>query len=251
MRTRSINKICLLVLCIFASTSSFAKGVHWGYNGKAGPSNWGDLDKKFHLCKKGLKQSPIDIVNVKKEETKKLTFNYADTPLNIVNNGHTLQVNYKAGSTLLIGKNKFNLLQFHFHTPSEHKVKSKTFPIEAHFVHANDKKELAVIGVMIKEGKANKTFAAILENAPTKVGEKSVKSTMVNGKAIQPSNMNVYYNYSGSLTTPPCSEGVNWIVIKEPIEMSKAQIERFKKIFSMNARPVQKIGSRQIKTSQK
>jgi len=223
-----------------------AKGHHWTYSGKEGPAHWGDLSKDYHACKAGKSQSPISISKTSKVKAPVLKFNYKATPLNVVNNGHTLQVNYKPGSTLTIGKDTYKLLQFHFHTPSEHKRYGKNRPMEVHFVHINDKKELAVVGIFMRLGRANKLFAQILKNAPKAKGTNDVKDAMVNGKGLHSSAMKTYFNYSGSLTTPPCSEGVRWFVMKNSVRVSKAQVAAFKKFFKMNARSVQALNGRKI-----
>ncbi len=223
------------------------KKAHWGYTGNTGPAHWGDLSKDYHACKAGKSQSPVDISKTSKGKVPALTMHYKPTGLNVKNNGHTLQVDYQPGSTLLVGKDKYKLLQFHFHTPSEHKRYGRHRPMEAHFVHANDKGQLAVVGVFMRLGKKpNPLFAKILKNAPAKTGHNSVKGVMVSGKGLLPRNTRNYYHYSGSLTTPPCSEGVRWFMMKNSVRVTAGQVAAFKKFFPMNSRPVQPLNNRKV-----
>jgi len=221
--------------------------AHWSYSGKTGPAHWGDLSKDYHTCKAGKAQSPIDIRKTVKDNMPVLKFDYKATVLNVKNNGHTLQLDYKPGSTLTVGDAKFNLLQLHFHTPSEHKRHGRFRPMEVHFVHANAKGQLAVVGVFMRIGKQpNALFAQILKNAPAKVGKNVVKGKMVNAKGLHSRRMKAYFNYSGSLTTPPCSEGVRWFVMKNSVRVSAKQVAAFKKIFNNTNRPVQSLNGRKV-----
>jgi len=220
--------------------------VHWSYEGPAGPAHWGDLEEKFAACKSGMSQSPIDLKDTTAAALENLKPDYKESPLKLLNNGHTIQVNYADGSTLTVDGKTFQLAQFHFHGPSEHLIGGKPAPIEVHLVHKNDKGELAVIGVMFKEGKENKLLASIIRNMPReKNKEKAVAGANINAAELLPASP-AYFHYSGSLTTPPCSEGVNWSVMKTPIEASKDQIAKLSKIMGMNARPVQPINKRTL-----
>ncbi|KAB8031955.1 carbonic anhydrase [Fluviispira multicolorata] len=224
------------------------KAVHWSYEGATGPAKWGTLKHEFQSCIAGKKQSPVD---VKSKESKKndeipvLSFAYFSTPLNILNNGHTIQVNYEKGSKLTINHDVYELLQFHFHTPSEHALDGKRSEMEVHFVHKKEDGNLAVVGVLMKKGNKNKAFEALFDNLPEKSDSETKVEAKFNGIDIFPQDTG-YYNYSGSLTTPPCSEIVNWILLKKPIEVSPKQLERFSKIFHMNARPIQKLNDRKV-----
>jgi len=221
--------------------------AHWSYEGKTGPAHWGSLSKDYHTCKAGKAQSPIDIRKTGKVKMPVLKFNYKATTLSVKNNGHTLQLDFAAGSTLMVGNSKYKLLQLHFHTPSEHKRHGRFRPMEVHFVHANDKGQLAVVGIFMRIGKhPNALFAQILKNAPSKVGKTVVKGTKVNGKGLHSSRMRTYFNYSGSLTTPPCSEGVRWFVMKNSVRVSAKQVAAFKKFFTGTNRPVQALNGRKI-----
>ena len=166
-------------------------------------------------------------------------------PLEVLNNGHTVQVNYAPGSTVSINGETYNLLQFHFHTPSEHLFAGKAAPMELHLVHQNAAKELAVVGIPIVVGKANPVIEQIWANIPAASETKQVAGVMMNATDLLPSSL-AYQSYAGSLTTPPCSEAVKWNVMAEPIELSQEQIETFENLYQMNARPVQPTNGRQI-----
>ncbi len=216
---------------------------HWAYDGETGPTNW---SKEFADCA-GTAQSPIDITEAVKDGTLAdidLTYN-PYTELFAVNNGHSVQVNYPDGALKIDGK-VYNLLQFHFHCPSEHTINGERFAMEIHLVHGTTDKKLAVIGIMVKEGVENEFFENLFENLPTKEGEEVKKAFEFDVNKILPASMG-YYTYDGSLTTPPCSEGVKWLVLKTPIKASKAQLE---KLISMmpkdNYRPVQDLNERVI-----
>ena len=168
--------------------------------------------------------------------------NNADT---IVNNGHTIQLNFAEGSTLLVGKEKYTLLQVHFHRPSEHLIGGKNFPMEAHFVHRNAAGALAVVGVLMAAGKPNAAFSKIVATMPAKEGPAVKADVAINPNAMLPARRN-YYRDSGSLTTPPCSEVVNWLLLTDPIQVAQADMDAFGKLYAMNARPAQKPNRRFI-----
>jgi carbonic anhydrase len=223
--------------------------VHFSYAGEAGPDHWGDLSPAFAACKSGRSQSPVNITGTAKTDLPVLKFDYKDMPLKVLNNGHTIQVNAEAGSSLTIGDETYQLAQFHFHTPSEHTINGKSYDMEVHFVHKDAQGHLAVVGIMIEKGAANATLQSIWDNLPEEENEeKATPGVVFNGKALMPANQN-YFNYSGSLTTPPCSEGVNWNVMTTSIQASEAQIAAFKKLFTVNARPVMALNNRVLKES--
>ena len=220
---------------------------HWGYDKAAA---WGDLSAEFKECKLGKEQSPIDISTKATEKTKlaAIGFNYKAGSAEVLNNGHTVQVNLAdAGSAKLAGGD-YPLLQFHFHTPSEEKIDGKNYPMVAHMVHKNAGGNLAVVGVLFKEGKENAALKAVLDSMPAKEDAKVALKNAFNPAGFLPKNQG-YYAFKGSLTTPPCSEGVAWQVLKEPVELSKAQIDAFRKLYKMNARPVQPLNGRKIQES--
>lgn len=218
---------------------------HWSYTGSGSAPHWGDMDEAFDACKTGLIQSPVNIDKFVQGEQTPLQPSYSSTPLDVVNNGHTIQLNIAPGSTLGVDGKVYNLLQLHFHTPSEHYIDGAPYPMEAHFAHQAEDGELAVIGVMIKVGTHNPVVEGIWQNAPAEGGEKIVDTVMLSAADLMPASLD-YYKYEGSLTTPPCSEGVQWYVLKDPIEISQAQLTAFQTVFPVNARPIQNLNDRFI-----
>ncbi len=222
----------------------------WSYEGETGPDNWGSLKEDYVLCSEGTKQSPIDINSVLVSDVDNIEFNYSSSALNILNNGHTVQINYDSGSNITIGEKEYQLLQFHFHAPSEHALDGNLADAEVHFVHAfetdDGQTELAVIGVMIYEGAENSTFEDVIANLPEHAGDESSVDASVNAEDLLPSNKQVY-RYTGSLTTPPCSEGVNWNVMSAPIEMSSEQLDTLGKVLHSNNRPLQALNEREVR----
>lgn len=219
---------------------------HWGYEGQYGPLYWGTLEPAFHMCKEGKNQSPIDITDTRGVEKKHIGFHYYIGGDDVIYNGHAVQVNYRPGSTVTIDGHTFELKQFHFHTPSENTVDGKHFPMEAHFVHADKEGNLAVLALMFTEGAENAELNKILEVLSPKEGEDRKLIHPANASALMPMDVD-YYRYNGSLTTPPCSEGVVWIVFKKSVTASPAQIKRFHdEIGHKNNRPVQPINARVI-----
>jgi carbonic anhydrase len=221
---------------------------HWGYGGEHGPSHWGGMEAGFAECKLGKEQSPIDIENPTKAALPALDFKYTKGAAEIVNNGHTVQVNLADGGVLNLDGVPYKLVQFHFHTPSEEKVHGKPYSMVVHMVHQSADGKLAVVAVLIKEGKANAALAPVFDHMPAKEGSKAAIDGGFDVVGVLPSEMG-YYKFNGSLTTPPCSEGVRWQVLKTPVEASKSQIAAFQKLYKMNARPVQPLNGRKVEES--
>jgi carbonic anhydrase len=198
------------------------------------------------MCKIGKNQSPIDITKPIKANLKPLKIDYDTKAKSFLNNGHTLKAEMKPGSYLEVDGKRFELLQFHFHTPSENKIEGKHYPMEAHFVHSTKDGELAVIAVMFKVGEKNTAIQKLIKNMPIHITQKnSLCQENLKAKDLLPKNT-AYYRFNGSLTTPPCSEGVRWFVLKEPVEISKEQLKEFEKVMGKNNRPVQPINARII-----
>ena len=225
---------------------------HWSYSGDEGPAKWGDLSPEFGACKAGVSQSPIDIVTQKTEADKTLgviDFRYGPPmPLRILNNGHTIQVQSVGAATIRAGGRDWKLVQVHFHAPSEHAINGKLAAFEAHFVHANDKGELAVVGLLYKQGQENKALVNILDHMPDEVTTEPfpVPGTKIELTKLLPDRPS-YFAYPGSLTTPKCTEGVSWFVLEPTSELSQAQLEKFQSmIHGGNNRPVQPLGARKI-----
>ncbi len=239
---------------IAAATLSFA-GVtgaghhaehpHWGYKGKNGPEHWGEIAPEFRLCKEGVNQSPIDLSRFIEAELPKLKITYAGNAKNVVNNGHTIKVETMGLNEVVVDGVPFRLVQFHFHTPSENKIKGEQFPMEAHFVHKSDSGDYLVIALMFVEGKENKALQKILNDLNPKVGAKQQLHEMFNPGELFPRKLD-YYRFVGSFTTPPCTEGVRWLVLKKSVEASKDQIALMHKIMGDNNRPVQPLKARCI-----
>lgn len=220
--------------------------AHWGYEGHGAPSHWGDMQQDFANCKLGQEQSPIDIQtkSVKKAALPSIRPSYRASSAELVNNGHTIQVNLADGGKAELSNGAYKILQFHFHTPSEEKINGKNFPLVAHLVHRNDAGNLAVIAVLFRQGKENAALKPVFDHLLAKEGKAPLAETFDAG-TLMPPNLG-YYAFKGSLTTPPCSEGVSWHVLRQPLEMSAQQIAAFKKIFKANARPVQPLNGREV-----
>ena len=254
----AIKLVAVLVvgICAWCGAIAFAEhsiatldGPEWTYEGANGPESWGELSDEFAVCSSGTQQSPIDLRNASSvdAERSELEFDYKSTPLSIVNNGHTIQINYQPGSTLTLNGQTYDLLQFHFHDPSEHTVDSNVYPMEAHLVHQNaDTGELAVVGILLDiGGEENAALRPVWDNIPMEAGPAvDVEGVEVNIAELLPNNVQDNYRYFGSLTTPPCSETVNWIVMKQPVTVSFQQVEQFADAVGENARPVQALGRR-------
>lgn len=222
-----------------AAVAADGHGPHWGYDGDAGPGQWGALSPEFAACGVGRSQSPIDLRVTDQAQMEPLTLKYRVSPLDVVYNGHTVQVNVAQGSTLQIGDKRFRLLQYHFHTPSEHQVDGHVHPMEIHFVHRDEAGHLAVVGVMVEPGESHLAAQEVWDNLADKATpSRKAERVLVNARDLMPDSLG-YYRYMGSLTTPPCSEGVNWYVLKMPVQFSTEQIGRVEAIMGRNARPVQ------------
>jgi carbonic anhydrase len=224
---------------VCAILEAAAAESHWSYDGK-----WGGT------CATGARQSPIDIGAASQAKLPALKIAWGHRASTIVNNGHTIQVNMPPGSTLQAPGGNFQLVQFHLHHPSEHHLGGKTFPLELHYVHASTTKAnaLAVIGVMIEAGQPNAVFNRLVSTMPAKPGPAVAADPGIDPNGMLPSRRS-YYRYAGSLTTPPCSETVDWLVLTTPIQAAASDIARFAKLYPMNARGVQQTGKRTIQRS--
>jgi len=227
-----------------AAEATNKPAAKWSYEGDTGAEHWGKLKSAYGACSAGIQQSPIDLTTTFNAEMIAPVTDWNSFAPTVVNNGHTIQVNVPAGSSMILEGKSFKLLQFHFHHGSEHTVDGKQYPLEVHFVHQSADGGLAVLGVFFEEGADNPTLAKIWNDAPAIAGE--IKSeAVIDSAALLPADQS-RFRYEGSLTTPPCSEVVNWVVFKQPLEASTAQIEAFAKIFESNFRPVQPINRRFI-----
>ena len=243
--TSSIS-IAVLGTALFTCGAAFAAdSVPWTYSGEHGPDKWAQLSPEFAACN-GKDQSPIDLTGFIRADLAPIRFSYRPGGQEIVNNGHTVQVNYGAGSSLTVDGIQFELKQFHFHAPSENRINGKSYPLEAHLVHADKNGNLAVVAVMYKQGAENKALAKLWPMIPGE-GEKGQLPSPFAAANLLPAR-HAYYRFSGSLTTPPCTEGVRWLVMKSTeLSASKEQIEAFTHaMHHPNNRPVQPINARVV-----
>lgn len=241
--TRRIGKAALLTLSIM-SASGYAS--HWSYEGEGAPEHWGELDEAWKTCRTGMNQSPINIDSTLKAHLNPLATHYTDGPATLINNGHTIQAGEKINtqdSITLDGK-KWMLQQFHFHAPSENTVQGKTYAMEMHLVHKNDEGEIAVVAVMFEQGAANPQLEKLWRAMPAQPEESTAITEHLDLDHLLPADK-TYWRFSGSLTTPPCSEGVTWIVMKHPLTLSATQLEKFRHtLHHNNNRPVQSLHGR-------
>lgn len=238
----------LMAVCL---VSWQAQAATWGYEGSNGPKQWGSLDSEYATCKSGKAQSPIDLTKASVSPVGTLKIDYKDnietTPFET---GHAVQVNVTPGNGIRIAGKPYKLVQFHFHTPSEHKMKGKSAPMEMHFVHQSKEGDLAVIGVMIQSGSENAMLKNIAQRVPQLRNRMKKPPLPMNFSELLPKDK-TYYRYNGSLTTPPCSEGVKWFVMKQPITASQQTIEAFKNNYTFaNNRPTQPINRRVVESAQ-
>lgn len=234
------------VACALPTVAQHPAHPHWTYEGEHGPKNWAGLDPAFATCKLGKHQSPIDIRGAKPAALPAIEFAYQPSPLRILDNGHTIQVPWAPGSFITVGDKKYELQHLHFHHPAEEKVNGKSYPLVAHLVHESMEGKLAVVAVLLKEGHANPFIETVWKHLPAEEGkELAPEGVNVDLAALLPARHG-YYTFTGSLTTPPCSEDVTWFVLKAPAELSKTEVAAFAKKYPHNARPVQPLNGRVV-----
>jgi len=221
---------------------------HWSYSGGGGPSHWAELDTKNAACGDGKSQSPVNIrtQDVRRTPLPKLLFNYRSTPLHIIDNGHSVQIDVEPGSVLKVGGKSYQLVQFHFHHPSEELINGKRSEMVVHLVHRDTEGKLVVVAVLLRTGKPNATVEALWSHLPKQKEQKAdFTDILVNPAGLLPMDRS-YFSYTGSLTTPPCSEGVRWLVLRSPLTLSKHEIAVFAKLYPNDARPIQKLNGREV-----
>jgi carbonic anhydrase len=226
--------------------------VHWSYDGENGPQNWAKLKPEFSLCGIGKRQSPIAIQSeaTLQGPAEPLQFNYAPSRGTVVNNGHTVQVDIEGENSILVRGASYRLLQFHFHTPSEEMVNSKRYAMVAHLVHKSEAGQLAVVAVLLEQGEPNAFIDKVWTYMPLDTNDRvRMPDGLLDVSEILPKDQR-YYQFMGSLTTPPCTEGVLWMVLKQPVKVSAAQYRLFRQQFPLNARPVQGINGRPVRDAQ-
>lgn len=252
-----MKNTCLLTAALLAMGLAQAKeevpavkehaehNIHWGYAGAGGPDNWARLSPDNIQCA-GKNQSPVNLSGFIKADLHPIEFQYQAGGSEVLNNGHTIQVNYAKGSSIRLDGQTFELLQFHFHAPSENQIRGKSYPLEGHLVHADKDGNLAVLAVMFSSGAENAGLAKVWHQMPALSGEKKALSAKFDVSDMIPAARD-YYRFNGSLTTPPCSEGVRWLVLKTAATASQAQIDAFSKIIEhANNRPLQPVHARAI-----
>lgn len=253
------GKLLSFLLLTVVAVAGQAADVEWGYEGDIGPDNWGLLDESFALCDVGQTQSPVDITtfNVDEQTVSQFELSYNDAPVLLFNNGHTIEMDYETGSFMEFDGNLYELLQFHFHAPSEHTINGQLFAMEMHMVHLcgrcffngqND--SIVVLGLLIEEGPTNQELASLWTSLPGTADEEVHLETTFNALSVLPDDLTTY-RYDGSLTTPPCTEGVGWLLLRETITMSASQINFFKTLLEnsccgFNNRPVQPLNGRVV-----
>lgn len=225
-------------------SSTHTNEVHWSYEGEKGPDHWGELRREYAVCGTGNSQSPINIDNTQPEDLANIVIHYEDSEVRILNNGHTVQVTYDKGYIEVDGQ-PYHVGQFHYHAPSEHTIDGQSFPAELHIVHHSvDGKAAVVIGILLEEGAENPAYQPFLSNLPNEENEEITGVTM-NVADLLPSSQTTF-RYAGSLTTPPCTEGISWIVMNTPVQLSANQLASLKNVFEGNNRPVQPLNERPL-----
>ncbi len=236
-----------VLTCIASQASTAEEATHWGYIGEDGPAHWAELSPNYATCTEGKSQSPISIGFSQPTQMRPPQFRYRASSLELINNGHTIQANVESGSWLHLDGRKYELEQFHFHTPSEHETFGRQLPMEIHFVHRSPQGDLAVVGVMARTSyRQHSSLERIWPHLPKEPGD----TNNAGGQRHNPISLlpmkHDFVTYQGSLTTPPCSEGVLWLVMQTPLRVSNRQIEQFTNIVGENARPVQPLNERKV-----
>lgn len=266
MKSKSLNFLLLLIAAtvvpsfLSAQEADYSRYVSpwrtpWDYQGPRGYEHWTPLDPDYATCNTGKQQSPIDIRSTEKAQLPPLRFEYINEPVRyVINNGHTIRVNYHdapgTGSYLVIGDKRYQLTQFHFHRPAEELIHGKQYDMVLHLMHKASDGEVAAVAVLLKTGNANPIVRQLWEHMPEKEGQVAVPGMSLNPAGMLPDHTGSYYLYTGSVTAPPCTEGVKWLILKTPVEVSAAQIKAFAKLYPDDVRPVQPLNGRIVKESE-
>ncbi len=238
--------IALIVLLAGACGKQEHGKPHWSYEGDTGPEHWAELNPEWAIAAKGRRQSPIELGVAKPGKAGDLQFHYGKSRLRIVNDGHTIRVNVEKGHWFSVGGKRYDLVQFHFHSPSEHTVNGKYFAMEAHCVHRSADGEFAVVGFLIEEGGESPNFNLFFENVPPAGETREIPDFVADLSRVLPEDLEHNYHYSGSLTTPPCTEGVEWYILKTHKTLSKEQVAKYRKYYAGNNRPLQPLHGRVV-----
>jgi len=225
------------------------RALHWGYEGRGGPQAWGKLKPEFSTCAIGKRQSPIDIRDGVALDLEPLKFDYRPSRFGVIDTGHTVQVNLAPGNSIDINGRRYELQQFHFHRPSEERINGRQFDMVVHLLHKNAEGRPAMVAVLLERGAAQALRQTVWNNLALEQGEEATARASIDLNDLLPAQRG-YYTYMGSLTTPPCSEGVLWVVLQQPMQVSGAQIDIFSRLYPMNARPIQQASGRLIKQSE-
>jgi carbonic anhydrase len=236
------------------SSSAPAQGMgphapHWSYEGATGAQAWAQLKPEFALCGRGQRQSPIDIRDGIALQLEEVRFDYRASSVRVTDTGHTVQADVDGGNTMTVMGRRYELVQFHFHRPSEERIDGRQFEMSAHLVHRDAEGALAVVAVLLEPGPAHPVVQAVWSALPLERGGVLAASAPINPADLLPTDRR-YYTYMGSLTTPPCTEDVVWVVMQQPVAVSPAQVGVFTRLYPMNARPVQPVAGRRIKQSE-
>ena len=243
MKTKYIALAGAVVLVSGCATSG--QHASWSYSGEAGPQHWSEIAPEYYACS-GKNQSPVNLAGMIDADLPPISFQYSAGGYEILNNGHTVQVNYRPGSQIAVNGSTYELLQYHFHSPSENHINGYSYPMEVHLVHRNDKDELAVVAVMFTKGHENAGLKPTWRKMPEHAGDKHPYSVMVSVNDFLPVKRD-YYRFNGSLTTPPCSEGVLWLVMKQAVSISESQLKAFTDVLhEPNNRPIQSLNARAV-----
>jgi len=239
-----------LAFCIIGEPCAAIAQAHaaheWSYSGSESPAHWGELNPEFAACKTGHRQSPINIVGARSADLPSIQFEYKPGPLRIIKNGHTIEIDYAPGSFIKIGDKRYELKQFHFHHPSEETVNGRRFPVELHLVHSDADGHLAVVSVLLEKGSANPLVETLWGLVPKTAGPEMIHANVqINAADLLPINRN-YFTFAGSLTTPPCTEGVSWFVLQTPVTISNRQVATFAEIYPYDERPTQSLNGRAV-----
>ena len=241
-----------VVIGMCASTAALAQqtGADWTYEGIKGPLHWGKLDPAYEACGKGKEQSPIDIRGAHlNKNLPPIEFHYIAGSMTLTNTGHTVQVTPPAGSYIIVGGTRYDLVQFHFHHPGEEAVKGKLPDMTLHLVHKSADGKFVVVAVRLNEGNPNAVLAALWQHLPKKTGDTDKLTDEMSPAGLLPADRG-YWTYEGSLTAPPCTEGVRWFIFEQQVEISRDQLRAFAKLYKVNSRLLQDPHGRKIEASE-
>lgn len=231
-----------------SSTSSTAEpsgaAKAWGYEGAEGPRNWGNLSSAFQSCKTGTAQSPVDIPAAAGLSSEPISLSYAASDCEVSNSGHSAELRSLGAQSLTVAGVRYTFKQMHFHAPSEHTLAGVRYDAEFHFVHESDDGQLAVMGIVARDGLRSAAWSTFID-AASAAGTSSVRTGAIDLPSLFPAALG-HYAYDGSLTTPPCSENVRWLVLQAPIELGTDQITKLKGKHSNNNRPIQPLNDREV-----